>query len=260
MLPPLVILGREIGPYGIMALLGILAAGLYAWRTGKSGRAGRLANDDLLHIFVLALAGALVGAKLLYVVVNIPVLVRNWALIAARPVVLLPFLFSGMVFYGGLAGGFVAVVWYCRRYSVPFKTVAGLMTPVIPLFHSFGRVGCFLGGCCWGVPAPWGPVYHYSPAAPNGVPLFPVQLFEAGGNLLLFLLLAWLSRRLVRKWLVLPLYLGCYAALRFVLEFFRGDAARGVWLFSTSQWIALCVLAGLAVWGWRVKRGRANAE
>ena len=258
MVPPFVIFGREIGPYGIMALLGLLAALLYGWLTNRGGRAGRLKSDDLLHIFLMAVAGALVGAKLLFLIVNIPLFAYNWELIVAQPAVLLDFLLSGMVFYGGLIGGLLAVLWYCRRYKLAFKTVAGLATPMIPLFHTFGRVGCFLGGCCWGAPAPWGVVYRHSPAgaAPHGVPLIPVQLFEAAGNFVLFLVLAWLSRKLVRKWLVLPLYLACYAAMRFVLEFYRGDAARGVWLLSTSQWIALGVLVGVATWWWRGVKGK----
>jgi len=230
-----------------MAILGALVAALYVWRTNKGGRAGHIKNDDLLHIFLMMVAGVFIGAKVLYLIVNIPLFVRSWAIFMAQPALLLNYLVGGMVFYGGLIGGLLAVLWYCRKYQVPFKTVAGLMTPMIPLFHTFGRVGCFLGGCCWGVEAHWGVTYHYSPAAPNEVPLMPIQLFEAAGNLVLFVVLAYLSRRLVRKWLVLPLYLVCYAAMRFVLEFFRGDTARGVWLLSTSQWIALGMLVGVAL-------------
>lgn len=116
---------------------------------------------------------------------------------------------------------------------------ASLTAPAIPLFHVFGRVGCFLGGCCYGLPSAWGFVYRYSPVAEaNGVSRFPVQLVEAAWNLVLFLLLARLQRRGRDR--LLPLYLALYAPARFLLEFLRGDAYRGIFLgLSTSQWISL---------------------
>lgn len=253
--------GLTLPSYGLMGLLGAAAAALYLFLTNRGGKAGRLPGDDLLHIGLLAGVGALVGAKLLHLITMLPVLVRTRELWMAQPSLLLPLLQSGFVFYGGLLGGLFAVWLYCRRYAVPLAIVAGLVTPAVPLFHAFGRVGCFLAGCCWGVPWHGGVVFHESAGAPNGVALFPVQLVEAVCNLALFLLLAVLSRRLVEKWRVLPLYLGLYACLRFVLEFFRGDAARGGWLLSTSQWVSLVILASLGVWAvwWsRAKRQPAG--
>ena len=242
MYPFVTILGREIGLYGIIAVLGIFVAYLYVHTTNKGGKAGRLPNDDLFNIFIMMLVGALVGAWFLYIIVNIPGLIHNRALVIAEPKLLLDFLLSGgLVFYGGFIGGAVTVVWYCRHFKVKFSDVVGIVTPAVPLFHTFGRIGCFFGGCCWGVEVRWGIVFHHSIAAPNGVALMPVQLFESAGNLILFLLTAFLSRKLIRKWLILPVYILCYSVMRFTLEFYRGDASRGVLLLSTSQWIAIAM-------------------
>ena len=89
-------------------------------------------------------------------------------------------IWGGSVFYGGLLGGILAGAVYLRRKGRPLDLWASLTAPAIPLFHVFGRVGCFLGGCCYGLPSAWGFVYRYSPVAEaNGVSRFPVQLVEA---------------------------------------------------------------------------------
>ena len=242
MYPYVTIFRYQLASYGIIAVLGILAAYTYAHFTNKKGAAGEIPGDDLFNLFLMMLVGALVGSKLLYILTSIPGLFRNRAAVIAEPRLLLDFLMSGgLVFYGGFIGGTVAAIWYCRRYKLNFAETAGIITPAIPLFHTFGRIGCFLGGCCWGVEVSWGIEFHNSIAAPNGVSLMPVQLFEAAGNFLLFLLSAFLSRTLTRKRLVLPIYILCYSAMRFILEFFRGDVSRGIMLLSTSQWIALAL-------------------
>ena len=105
-------------------------------------------------------------------------------------------IWGGSVFYGGLLGGILAGAVYLRRKGAALGLWASLTAPAIPLFHVFGRVGCFLGGCCYGLPSAWGFVYRYSPVAEaNGVSRFPVQLVEAAWNLVLFLLLARLQRQ-----------------------------------------------------------------
>ena len=144
----------------------------------------------------------------------------------------------------------LAAVWlFCRRRKVPFSQLGADLVPAVPLFHTFGRVGCFLAGCCYGIPAPagWpGVTFRVSPVAPNGVALLPVQLYEAAGCLLLFLLLHRLARRGWKGEALLLVYLAAYALFRFALEFLRGDAARGMWgVFSTSQLLALVTLAAV---------------
>ena len=216
--------------------------------------------------------GALVGAKVVYLITILPQLIEHAAELSFYDWMQL--LFSGgMVFYGGLYGGLFMAMRYCRRYGADFRLYGSFFAPLIPLFHAFGRVGCFLAGCCWGVECGWGVVYTESLSAPNGVSLLPIQLIESACLLALFVALLLIDRSQRRrqrervKTLArqsggalcsaegverpgLPLlhwYLFLYALLRFTLEFFRGDAIRGVWLLSTSQWIALLTLIGLAV-------------
>ena len=255
--PLISVFGREISVYGLMAIAGAGIAALYVWLENRRRcTVHSVASDDLLNIACYCIVGVIVGAKLLGMLVAIPTVVGNWETLSQNTVHLVEAMLGGFVFYGGAIGGALAVVWYCRRYRVPVALAAGLLAPAIPLFHVFGRIGCFFAGCCWGVEVPWGIAFTHSLAAPNSVPLMPIQLIEAAGNAVLFLALAVLVRRLHRKWLTLPIYVLAYSVMRFVLECFRGDTARGVWLLSTSQWISAALFFGAAAFLVCVAKGK----
>lgn len=247
MFPSFDFLGREIGTYTILATVGLLVAGWFACRMAK--RRG-LDDNDMIVTLLVAAIGVLVGSHLLYGLTNLPVIVfllRNPDQVKSffDLLKLLFYIFGGSVFYGGMLGGLAAGTIYLRCKHLPLKQFADIAAPSIPLFHCFGRIGCFLGGCCYGIECDWGITYTHSlvPEA-NGVPRLPVQLIESAFNLCLFLLLAMLLRRGRLRGRLLLLYLCCYPVGRFVLEWFRGDKIRG-FLFglSTSQWISIVLFA-----------------
>ena len=114
------------------------------------------------------------------------------------------------------------------------------------LAQGFGRLGCFLAGCCYGrvTESSFAIVFKDSAYAPNNVPLLPTQLMSSGLNFLHFFLLIWLSRKSLHDGQVGAAYLICYSIGRFVMEFFRGDLIRGsVGSLSTSQFISLFMAA-----------------
>ena len=244
----------DIPAYWLMGVIGVAAASLFVL---LRNRRFKMPGEDVLHIGLLIAVGAVVGSKLLFLITILPTLIRYADVIFTSPEGWAMLVQGGYVFYGGLLGGAAAAVIYCRKYKVSVSEAAALITPAIPLFHAFGRVGCFLAGCCWGIEVPWGIVYTESLGAPNGVPLLPIQLIEAGLNLCLFIGL-WLYQNHrartapIDAWQPLPVYILLYAVLRFTLEFFRGDAERGVALLSTSQWVSLVLV--LAVCGWYIFR------
>ena len=239
-------LGGTLFPtYSLLTLLGAAAAWLYFHRQLKAR-----GENPGRQAFLFGVLAALVGAKFLYLLLQLPQLLQDLPLLAADPAAFSArYLSGGFVFYGGLFGALAAVWLFCRRRKVPFSQLGADLVPAVPLFHTFGRVGCFLAGCCYGIPAPagWpGVTFRVSPVAPNGVALLPVQLYEAAGCLLLFLLLHRLARRGWKGEALLLVYLAIYALFRFALEFLRGDAARGMWgVFSTSQLLALVTLAAV---------------
>ena len=138
---------------------------------------------------------------------------------------------------------------YCRVKKLPFLKYFDLLMPSVALAQGFGRIGCFLAGCCYGKETEnaIGIVFHDSAYAPNGVSLLPTQLISSGLNFLHCLLLIWLTKKKKGDGQIAGLYLVLYSVGRFILEFFRGDLIRGsVGELSTSQFIAIFVcLAGV---------------
>ena len=116
------------------------------------------------------------------------------------------------------------------------------IVPCIPLGHAIGRVGCLFAGCCYGLPYNGIGAIHLNPVGITH-PVFPVQLLEAVLNLILSGCLLLYSRKKPSGYSLLFLYLICYAVIRFLLEFLRGDQIRGLFIgLSTSQWISLLML------------------
>jgi phosphatidylglycerol:prolipoprotein diacylglycerol transferase len=242
MLPFIDILGLKIAFYGSLIAIGT-AAGIAVAVSRSAINAQK--KEDVLYAFFFAIIGVIVGAKLLYLITVLPDMIRNFDLLIQNREAMLSLLTGGFVFYGGLIGGAAGVVLYCRRFRIGFWPMVDTIIPSVPLVHAFGRLGCFCAGCCYGkeFPPPIGMYFNNSPYAPHDVALFPVQLLEAFLCLCIFAGIVVFSRKKKRNGAVLGLYLLSYTVVRFVLEFFRMDAARGFLLgFSTSQWISALLL------------------
>ena len=245
MAPFFTLFGRTVGSYGLCSVFGLLVSSFVAIRLGR--RQG-FPIYPVIQAAVAALVGLLAGGHLLYGLLHLPRLLAQ-----PTPIMFLR-CFSGSVYYGGFLGAWFCVHWYAHRFAPnQCEPLIDLFACSVPLFHAFGRIGCFLGGCCYGIPCRWGFTAEGNPLVPevNGVCRFPVQLLEAGCELGLLLLLL----RLFRKgkysgWLVACYLLG-YAPLRFGLEFLRGDAARGVvFRLSASQWLSVLLFC-TALWIFR---------
>lgn len=242
MLPTIELFGVEIAMYGVMIVFGTAAGILTAvLRSGKTGQP----KEDLLYASLYGTIGVIIGAKVLYIITILPLIIENFDLLIHDPDEAMALLAGGFVFYGGLIGGISAVGIYCRQYGLRFFPLAEALVPSIPLIHAFGRVGCFFAGCCHGIefPPPIGMYFSKSPVAPHDVALFPVQLLESALNLAIFAVLLILGKKRRRQGVVLGAYLLMYAPLRFILEYLRADAWRGIFLgLSTSQWISIALL------------------
>ncbi len=244
----IIVFGRIIPVYGLLGITGIIFGMLYLFR---QCRAKKLCFDDAVYIYTAALITAMIGAKLLYVVLRFPVLIHSFTNNTGHTLALLHgYISGGFVFYGGLIGGVLGAIFAARYFGLRLSDYYGGLVPVIPLIHIFGRAGCFLTGCCYGVQTSGGlhVIYETSRIAPNGIPLVPVQMIETVCNLLIFLLLHFLAKKQQLNCFLLDCYILCYAPIRFILEFFRGDPERGsLWVFSTSQWISLLLMLCCAV-------------
>jgi len=160
-------------------------------------------------------------------------------------------MFGEIVFYGGLAGGIVAMLIFCKSFKIPVVPIADLFAPALAVAHGIGRIGCFLGGCCYGIPVsaahPFAVTFPTaSMGAPPGTPLLAIQLIEAASLFLIAAILVLVYKKTASriKGLTVSLYAALYSVLRFVLELYRGDPARGIYgPFSTSQYISLALFA-----------------
>lgn len=252
MFPYLNLFGREISMYMLCALVGTLVV-LFA--TYKIAEHKGLDEIQMLFMMLFSGIGVFVFGHLLYAV-TVPdrvyeVFTHLDKINSFNDFVnMFNYILGGSVFYGGLLGAILTIFIYTKIKKLSFADYSDVGAMAIPLFHFFGRIGCFLSGCCYGVEWEHGITYTHSIVeSANGVPRFPVQLVEAGLNLLLFFLLFYLYKKGKADHKVLAIYMLIYPAYRFILEFFRGDSYRG-FLFglSTSQLISVILFAVSAVY------------
>lgn len=235
---------RTVPIYSLIAVIGvIISIGIIYFLCRKTK------NDfqDTVTFYILSFAGGLVGSKIMFLVVSRRDIMNDMdAILKDFSFFFNKYIFGGLVFYGALIGAIITALIYCRVEKVKFTEIALPVVTVIPFVHGVARIGCHIVGCCYGVPTdlPIGIVYENSIAAPAGVALMPVQLMESGCNFIIFIVLLLLFRKR-DTFLSLGVYMCAYAVIRFLLEFLRGDDARGfVGVLSTSQLISILILAG----------------
>jgi phosphatidylglycerol:prolipoprotein diacylglycerol transferase len=245
-LPALGITHLFLPSYGVIFALGTLAA--WWWFVARARRLG-LPQEPVFNLAFYTLLAGLAGAKLTLIVVDLRYYI-------AHPGDILGTIRSAGVLMGGVAGGAAAFILYARKQKLPVMELGDAIVAPLALAQAIGRLGCFAAGCCYGVISDsWCAVRFASEAAhdqtgvPLDTPLLPVQLIEFGFDLALAFALTFAWRRRPRPagttaWL----YLVLYGAGRATIEFWRGDAVRGVWLggaISTSQVFSIAaVLAG----------------
>lgn len=265
MYPDITIFGKTFGIYALIAVAaGMLVGVLMCRRVSRLG----LDDNDAIMFLLCVVGGVLVGGSVLYALTNLQFVPRLFASGSFGEFINnFNLLFGGSVFYGGLLGGSLTG-WLYTKYKHLDKTVyLDTIAPLIPLFHGFARIGCFFGGCCYGIESHIGFVVHNNPYIPalNGVRRFPVQLLESAGEFAIFMILQILYSKIWRnkpksdddspaqkmRGRLLPLYLILYPILRFFDEFLRGDEIRGFvfnGLLSTSQFISIILFIVGIIW------------
>ena len=226
MMPVLHVFGRDFSSYSLCCALALLSALIMSLILSKKLNVKPYKTLSLL--IVCAVCG-FAGAFLLY----IPVTYSPRGLVTA----LRDGTFTGgLVYYGGFILAAAGALLFCRAMRWDSGRLSAVIVPCLPLAHAIGRVGCFLAGCCYGRASDG----FLSVMLPDlGIRVLPVQLFEAAGELVIFVILL----MTLKKTGALKRYILLYAPLRFALEFLRGDAIRGGFLwFSTSQWLSLILV------------------
>ena len=266
MFPTLVKIGNfEITTFGLMMFLAFIVGG---WVLAKQFRKYGIDEELASSITVAAALGGILGAK-----INYAILFKDWHLLFER---------AGLVWYGGMIGGFLACSWVVWRSRADFLTVADAAAPALSIGYALGRIGCFLVGDDYGAPTnAW-----YGVAFPKGAPpttaqslrefgvsvdpsippdvvlrVHPTQLYETGAALIMFALLVWLNRRPHPRGLAWGLFLILLGIERFLVEIVRAKDDRFFGSFTVAQIISIIlVVAGLALITYARSRDRTPAR
>jgi len=242
--------------YGVLFATAALVSGWWFLRRGKElGQP----EEQLFNLLFYTLLAGILGAKLTLIALD-------WRDYLEHPRLLLGTLRSAGVLIGGVIAGGVMFGLYARRQGLPGLRLLDAIAAPLALGQSIGRLGCFCAGCCWGVPtaAPsfffvtfTNPVARDQTGVPLNVPLFATQLTQAANDLLLALVLTWLwNRRVEPPGTVFWVYVLLYSISRGLIEFFRGDAQRGLFFGDSVSTSQLFALAGVVFAMTMILRGR----
>jgi phosphatidylglycerol:prolipoprotein diacylglycerol transferase len=215
----------DIPPYGFFAAIGVVfASSLFMLLLLKYGYSISLYTK----IFFLSGIGLLIGAKIFGCLTGL-----YGALASNEAITLETFLHTGIVFYGGLIGFLLSFVLICKIWNKKIDyRLLDLAVVCIPLFHFWGRIGCFFAGCCYGTETHSDFSVLYTTHIKEEIVTasrIPIQLVEAVTNMIIFLVLLKLLSKEKFEGHLMKIYLFIYAIMRIILEFFRGDLVRGIW-------------------------------
>ena len=231
----------QIGPfriysYGFFIVVGFVAATILAVLRARKSNIP-ISFENAADLFFYTVLSGFLGSRILYVLLHLDVFRRN-------PLQIFKLWEGGLVFYGGLIAAAGVAFAVMRGHRLPVWKLADLISPLIALGLFFGRMGCFLAGCCYGKETSmgWAVVFKNPDSlARVNVPLHPTQLYEAAGDLFLFFFLSWMEKRKSFDGQVFWLLILLYSILRFFVEIFRGDPRGFLFtdVLSTSQAIGI---------------------
>lgn len=208
----------EIRYYGVMIALAFIAGAIVGEKEARrKGFQHGLVYDLLSYLLV----AAIIGARLYYVIF------ADLLWFIAHPMEILAIWKGGLSLHGGVLGGVLTGIWYCRKKGLPVWKFTDVLAPSIALGQAVGRIGCAMNGCCFGRPTtlPWGIVFtDPGSLAPSGIRLHPTQIYESLMSFGLFLGLWYMRKKTPFDGQLFITYLIGYGVIRFFLEFFRGDS------------------------------------
>lgn len=239
--------GVSVYSYGFMIALGAIVGVAYMAIQGKKDVGLKFDHANALFLFIFF--AAFVGGKVFLFFEDIPYYLNHpRKLLTGR----------GFVFYGSFLFAIPTMLLFFRKHRLPMYAMLDVMAVTTCLVHMFGRIGCFMAGCCYGKPTGSAlGVTFTNPACqadPLHTPLHPTQLYEAFYIFLVMIVLLFLRSRKKFYGQLFLVYLMLYAMGRFVLEYFRGDLGRGFIInkyVSHSQFIALLIFAVVLFVYWR---------
>ena len=221
----------DIRTYGMFVALGFMVG---LWVAARRAPSEGFKPEQVTDLGVWLVISGMLGGKLFHILFFWDEFIAGWRAEGLRS------LREGFVFYGGFILASLTAVVYARVKRLPLARLADVFAPSIALGHVFGRLGCFFNGCCYGKACarPWAVTFP-PPHVMHGIPVHPTQLYEVLGNLAIFAGLTAFYRHKRFDGQIWWLYVLSYGALRFLVEFFRGDyEVYYLGIFTTAHLIA----------------------
>ena len=269
------IFGFPVHWYGIMVALGFLSSLVTLEFKRKYAR---MTSDQVIDLSIIVVVCGIVGARIAYVIQFFDQFRGNlWKVFRIDQ--------GGLVFYGGFILAALVIFRYVRKHQLCMSRILDICAPAMAIGHAFGRIGCYIQGCCFGIPCKrfgvvyppgTGPAAKYpdmgtiienlqdsGKAAASSLQLLPVQLFESAGNFLLGAVLLLLFLKIRRSGIIASIYFISYGVMRFVLEFFRGDHTDRIIGLTRAQLVGLFIMipAGIFCYIYFRKHGEdVNSE
>lgn len=241
-----------IRSFGFFMAMGVLSA---FFLMKKLGKRINMTTDSISNFLLIVMFFSVIGARIAYVI-------EHWQMFKGDWVSIFKLYEGGIMFYGGFLGGIFGAVVYSLFTKRNIIEILDLSATVLPIGHAFGRIGCFMNGCCFGrvsdswcavsYPAGSNPWYQHlehgliEHSAARSLPILPSQLFESFLNFLICIILVYTFKK-EKKFpgLQIALYSLMYSVTRYCVEMTRADERYHYGVLSISQMISI----GLFIFG-----------
>lgn len=248
------VFGYTVQTHAVISVIAILLGfGVALTLTRKTAY-----RDHIYNFIFWGLIGAIIGARFWHVFIFQP------GYYLKNPGQIIAIWNGGISILGAIVGGAVALLIYVYKHKLDFLDIADYLSPPMILGMGIGRIACFFGGDAFGSPTNMG----FGIVFPKGTiaydtygsePLWPAVLWESQGDIIIFAILLWLLGKNLPKGWIFTLYFFLYGALRFGLEFFRGDSPHYALGWTAGQWtgigfMVVAVLLAIYLLAFRPKR------
>lgn len=205
--------------------------------SAKMGKKRGIDPDNIIDLALIVCIASIIGARALHVLLNL----RDYV---QYPSSIIQMRDGGLSFFGGLGGGVLAGVIYCRVKKINIGEMGDVVAPAVALGYAIVRIGCLLNGCCYGTycELPWA-----LSAGPDGMPRHPAQIYSSIYSLIIFAILMKMQPKRKFDGHILWLYVGLYSIARFIVEFWRVGVRDYFAPFTATQ--ILCVVLGVLAFG-----------
>lgn len=239
--------GFKVYSYGLMIGIGIIVAVMILNFNMKKRNYD---ENKVFNMIIGTVLSGILGGKLLFIITNLNDFIKN-------PTAIITNFGYGFVVYGAIIGGMISIILYSKKNKWNTLEIFDFVVPCLAIAQGFGRIGCFLAGCCYGVETSsfLFVVFPENSLAIPHVHLHPTQIYSSIFDFTLGIFLIIYSRKKKDSGKTFSLYLICYSIGRFIIEFLRNDVRGNIGMLSTSQFISIFTLIlGVYIWIYSSKK------